>query len=82
MSRDSNPVRVRCGALGGRPRRYDLEGLQVGQSLTLAWRRDEAGETLPSQEALHQGVRREEKRLGQRFDRASRPAGLVVTRVA
>ena len=74
--------RVRCGRLGGRPRRYDLSGFELGQTMTLEWRLDFRGQRCVSQEALHQAVRREERRLGQRFSRDPRPRGLVVTRVA
>lgn len=74
--------RVRCGKLGGRPRRYDLSGFRLGQSITLAWRVDFGGARLPEQNALHQAVRREEKRLDQKFSRIARPTGLLVTRIA
>jgi hypothetical protein len=74
--------RVRCGKLGGRPRRYDLSGFRLGQSITLAWRVDFNGARLPGQEALHQAVRREEQRLGQKFARVGKPLGLLVTRIA
>lgn len=77
-----NLERRRCGKLGGRPRRYDLGGLAIGASLTLPWRVDFAGKLKLDQEALHQAVRREGKRLGQQFERVGRPAGLVVTRRA
>lgn len=74
--------RVRCGKLGGRPRRYDLSGFRLGQSITLAWRVDFCGARILEQEALHQAVRREEKRLAQKFSRVGRPLGLLVTRIA
>lgn len=75
-------TRVACGKLGGRPRRYDLSGFRVGQSVTLPWRVGFKGDRLRWQDALHQAVRREEKRLGQKFSRLGRPAGLLVTRTA
>ena len=81
MPDNKNETRVACGKLGGRPRRYDLSGFRVGQSITLPWRVDFRGERLPAQHALHQAVRREELRLSQKFKRVGRPAGLLVTRV-
>lgn len=79
--KSAHDIRVACGKLGGRPRRYDLSGFRVGQSITLPWRVGFNGERLPAQDALHEGVRREEKRLAQKFERVGRPAGLLVTRV-
>lgn len=67
--------------MGGRPRRYDLSGFRVGQSMTIPWRVDERGDRLDDQEAIHQAVRREGRRMGQEFARSSTPLGLVVTRV-
>ncbi len=80
MKKDAQ--RVACGKLGGRPRRYDLSGFRVGQSITLPWRVDFNGTRALKQEALHQAVRREERRLGQQFSRVGRPLGLLVTRTA
>ena len=77
-----DPVRVRCGKAGGRPRRYDLSGFAVGQSMQLPWRVDFRGRRLPDQGALHAGIRREELRLGFKFARAPRPTGMIVTRVS
>jgi hypothetical protein len=74
--------RVECGKLGGRPRRYDLSGFRVGQSITLPWRVEFDGSRAKSQEALHEAVRREARRLGQEFSRVGRPLGLLVTRTA
>lgn len=73
-------IRVACGKLGGRPRRYDLSGFRIGQSVLLAWRVGFNGNRLPKQNALHEAVRREGKRLGQKFSRNSRASGLLVTR--
>lgn len=73
--------RVRCGKLGGRPRRYDLSGFVMGQTLTILWRVDFRGDRLRDQEAIHEAVRREEKRLGQKFARVAAPTGLIVTRI-
>lgn len=81
-SEDQHAQRVACGKLGGRPRRYDLSGFRVGQSITLPWRVDFAGARLPRQDALHEAVRREARRLGQTFSRSGRPSGLLVTRTA
>lgn len=67
---------------GGRPRRYDLSEVAVGASTLIPWRTDAAGLKLPDQEAVHQAVRREARRLGWTFARAGRAQGLVVTRVA
>ncbi len=77
---EKSDTRIACGKLGGRPRRYDLSGFTVGQSVTLPWRVGFNGERLRAQDALHQAVRREEKRLGQKFKRVGRPSGLIVTR--
>ncbi len=79
---DRREERVRCGKLGGRPKRYDLSGFEIGQSVILPWRVDFHGAPVTDQEALHQGVRREGRRLGQKFSRLSKPSGLVVTRIA
>ncbi len=78
----SDPERVRTGRLGGRPRLYDLSGFAVGQAVTLEWRVDAKGERCPNQDALHEGVRRESRRLNQKFSRVGRPLGLIVTRIA
>lgn len=79
---DQHELRVHCGRLGGRPRRYDFSGFKLGQAITLPWRKDFAGNSLRKQEALHQAVRRESARLKQTFSRTGTPAGLVVTRIA
>lgn len=76
-----DPTRVKAGKLGGRPRLYDLSGLELGKSVTLEWRTDPRGERCPNQDALHEAVRRESRRLRQKFARVGRPLGLVVTRV-
>jgi hypothetical protein len=73
--------RVACGRLGGRPRRYDLSGFEIGQAMTLPWLVDFHGRRLRGQEALHQAVRREAVRLGQKFSRVPCAAGLVVKRI-
>lgn len=73
--------RVACGKLGGRPRRYDLSGFRLGQSIMLPWLVDFNGTRRVRQDALHQAVRREGQRLGQKFSRIGRPIGLLVTRV-
>lgn len=80
--RSSHAERVRCGKLGGRPRRYDLSGLAVGKSVTLPWRVGFGGDRLAGQGAIHQAVRREARRLGQKFARIGRARGLTVTRIA
>ena len=80
MNEDIHATRVACGKLGGRPRRYDLSGFRLGQSVLLPWRVDFKGARLPKQDALHEAVRREGRRLGQKFSRVGRPAGLLVTR--
>ncbi len=77
-----DPSRVKAGQLGGRPRLYDLSGLEVGKSITLEWRVDARGERSPNQDALHEAVRRESRRLRQTFARVGRPLGLIVTRIA
>lgn len=75
-----DPGRVAAGRLGGRPRLYDLSGLEVGQSVTLEWKVDDRGERIADQSALHEAVRRESRRLRQKFLRVGRPLGLIVTR--
>lgn len=85
MSSDAetkDPARVAFGRLGGRPRVYDLSGFEVGQSVTLPWRTDAKGARLVDQQALHEAVRREGRRLHQKFSRVGRPLGLIVTRIA
>ncbi len=74
--------RAECGKLGGRPRLYDLSGLAIGQSVTIEWRVSARGEREADQGALHEGVRRESRRLDQKFSRVGRPLGLIVTRTA
>lgn len=80
--KDVHGERVMCGQLGGRPRKYDLGGFGIGQAQIIPWRVDEAGLRAKNQDAIYAAVRREEKRLGQRFARVSKPTGLLVTRVA
>jgi hypothetical protein len=75
------PRRGVCGRLGGLPRRYDLSGFEIGQAMTLPWLVDFHGRRLRGQEALHQAVRREAVRLGQKFSRVPCAAGLVVKRI-
>ena len=70
-----------CGKMGGRPRRYDLTGFRIGQSVIIPWRVDFNGARLKNQDALHVAVRREGARLGQKFSRVGRPIGMLVTRV-
>ena len=77
----AHEMRVVCGKLGGRPKRLDLSGFRIGQSITLPWRVDFRGDRLPDQNALHQTVYREGRRLGQKFQRVGRPMGLLVTRI-
>jgi hypothetical protein len=77
----AHELRVICGKLGGRPRRLDLSGFRIGQSITLPWRVDFRGDRLPDQQALHQQVYREGRRMGQKFQRVGRPMGLLVTRI-
>lgn len=77
-----NEDRVRTGKLGGRPRVYDLSGLEIGQTTTLAWKVDARGDRLADQSALHEAVRREGRRLGQSFLRVGRSLGLVIKRTA
>ena len=77
-----DPSRVAYGRLGGRPRLYDLSGLEIGQSVTLEWRTDAKGARLADQQALHEAVRRESRRLRQKFSRVGRPLGLIVTRTS
>lgn len=80
-SESFHAARVAAGKLGGRPRQYDLSGFTLGQSITFPWRADFTGNRRARQTAIGQGVRREEKRLGQKFSCASSPTGVIVTRV-
>ena len=74
-------VRRECGKQGGRPRRYDLAGFRIGQSVTIPWRVGFNGERLENQKALHLAVQREGRRLGHKFSKIGRAMGLLVTRI-
>lgn len=65
----------------GRPRKYPLDQLEIGQSTVIPWREDEFGRRLKNQDPLRCAVQQDERRSGRQFLRVPLPSGLQVTRM-
>lgn len=69
-------------------RKYPVQELSVGESVTLPWRK-KPGESNQywaiasiSQKSLYVAVWREQRKTGKKFTTQATPAGLMVTRLA
>jgi hypothetical protein len=66
----------------GRPRKWPLDRLKVGESLILPWLNDAKGQRRLNQKVLHVMVWRAARRTGFRLLWAGDHPGLRVTRIA
>jgi hypothetical protein len=64
----------------GRPRKYPINDLAVGQSIILPWCVDNRG-VRTDQKSMHVAIHQEERKFQKKFRTQGSPAGLVVTRI-
>jgi hypothetical protein len=63
----------------GRPRKYHIHNLAVGESTTIPWRINASGER--DQKPVLNSIFQEQRRFGKKFNTESTLTGLRVTRV-
>lgn len=66
---------------GGRPRKYPVQLLAVGEYMIIPWGVDDRGVRLPDQGRIYCAVRQEARRYAKRFECKPVAAGVHVRRV-
>lgn len=64
----------------GRPRKYPLNSLAVGESVIIPWRLTADGR-IGNQKPIHDSIKQEERRYDRQFKTQGEKDGILVTRV-
>lgn len=65
----------------GRPRKYPIHILGIGDSILLPWLLDPKGSRSTHQQPIHDAIKQEQRRFGKKFKKEYQVYGVLVTRV-
>lgn len=65
----------------GRPRKYPIQSLKVGESVLLPWLAGQRPNWEANQQPMHNSIYQEQRRFNKKFRKEGSAKGLFVTRI-